>query len=93
MTDTAQQKRGRVRTLVGTVVAAKAAKSVTVTVTRLVKHPRYGKFMRRSTKLHVHDPKGLVRPGDTVQIAQCRPLSKTKSWRVFKLISRPETVE
>ena len=93
MTDTAQQKRGRVRTLVGTVVAAKAQKTVTVAVTRLVKHPRYGKFIRRSTKFHVHDPKGSVRPGDVVQIAQCRPLSKTKSWRVFKLINRPDIVE
>ena len=93
MTDTAQQKRGMARTLVGTVVSDKADKTVTVAVTRLVKHPRYGKYIRRTTKFHVHDPNGSVQLGDTVQIAQCRPISKTKSWRVFKLINRPEAVE
>ncbi len=93
MTDTAQQRRGRARTLVGTVVSAKADKTVTVAVTRLVKHPRYGKFVRRTSRFHVHDPNGSVQLGDTVQIAQCRPISKTKSWRVFKLINRPEAVE
>ncbi len=93
MTDTAQQKRGRARTLVGTVVSDKADKTVTVAVTRLVKHPRYGKYIRRTTKFHAHDPNGSVQLGDTVQIAQCRPVSKTKSWRVSKLINRPEAVE
>ena len=93
MTDIAQQRRGRARTLVGTVVSAKADKTVTVAVTRLVKHPRYGKYIRRTTQLHVHDPHGSVQLGDTVQIAQCRPVSKTKNWRVFKLINRPEAVE
>ena len=93
MTDTAQQKRGMARTLVGTVVSDKADKTVTVAVTRLVKHPRYGKYIRRTTKFHVHDPNGSVQLGDTVQIAQCRPVSKTKSWRVSKLINRPEAVE
>ena len=93
MTDTAQKKRGMARTLVGTVVSDKADKTVTVAVTRLVKHPRYGKYIRRTTKFHVHDPKGSVQLGDTVQIAQCRPVSKTKSWKVSKLINRPEAVE
>ncbi len=93
MTDTAQQRRGRVRTLLGTVVSAKADKTVTVAVTRLFKHPRYGKYIRRSTSFQVHDPNGSVQRGDTVLIAQCRPISKTKSWRVFKLINRPEAVE
>ncbi len=93
MTDTAQQRRGRARTLVGTVVSAKADKTVTVAVTRLVKHPRYGKYIRRTTRLHVHDPNGSLQLGDTVRIAQCRPVSKTKSWRVSKLINRPEAVE
>lgn len=93
MTDIAQQKRGMPRTLVGTVVSDKAEKTVTVAVTRLVKHPRYGKYIRRTTKFHVHDPKDSVQLGDTVQIAQCRPVSKTKSWRVSKLINRPEAVE
>ena len=93
MTDTAQQRTGRVRTLVGTVISAKADKTVTVAVTRLLKHPRYGKYIRRTSRFHVHDPNSSVRLGDTVQIAQCRPISKTKSWRVFKLINRPEAVE
>ncbi len=93
MTDTAQQRRGMARTLVGTVVSDKADKTVTVAVTRLVKHPRYGKYIRRTTKFHVHDPNASVQLGDTVQIAQCRPVSKTKSWRVSKLINRPEAVE
>ena len=93
MTDTAQQRRGRVRTLLGTVISAKADKPVTVSVTRLIKHPRYGKYVRRTSRFHVHDPNGSVQLGDTVQIAQCRPVSKTKSWRVFKLINRPEAVE
>ena len=93
MTDTAQQRRGRARTLVGTVVSAKADKTVTVAVTRLIKHPRYGKYVRRTSRFHVHDPNGSVQLGDTVQITQCRPISKTKSWRVFKLINRPEAVE
>ena len=93
MTDTAQQRRGMARTLVGTVVSDKADKTVTVAVTRLIKHPRYGKYIRRTTQFHVHDPKSSVQLGDTVQIAQCRPVSKTKSWRVSKLINRPEAVE
>ena len=93
MTDTAQQKRGRVRTQQGTVVSDKADKTVTVAVTRLVKHPRYGKYIRRSSTFQVHDPNSAVQLGDTVMIAQCRPISKNKSWKVFKLINRPEAVE
>ncbi len=92
-TDTANQKRGMARTLVGTVVSAKADKTAAVVVTRLVKHPRYGKYVRRSTKLQVHDPKSSAQLGDTIEITQCRPISKTKSWRFLKLINRPEAVE
>ena len=93
MTDTAQQKRGRVRTLQGTVVSDKADKTVTVAVTRLVKHPRYGKYVRRSSSFQVHDPNSSVQRGDTVMIAECRPISKNKRWKVSKLINRPESVE
>ena len=88
-----KQQRGKIRTLVGTVVTAKADKTVTVAVTRAVKHPRYGKYIRRTTRLHVHDPSSSSRVGDTVQIAQCRPISKSKSWRFLKLINRPEATE
>ena len=93
MTQTNQQKRGLARTLVGTVIAAKANQTVSVSVTRLVKHQRYGKYVRKTTKLNVHDSRGDSRVGDRVQIVQCRPISKTKSWRIFKLIERPEGAE
>ena len=93
MAQTRKQERGRPRTLVGTVTSAKANRTVSVSVVRPVKHPRYGKYIRRTTRLQVHDPKGEFRVGDRVQIGQCRPLSKTKSWRVLKLIERPEVVE
>ncbi len=93
MAQTNQQRQGGLRTLTGTVISDKADKTVTVAVTRLVKHPRYGKYIRRTSRLHVHDPKSSVQVGDKVQIAQCRPISKTKSWRIFKLIERPETAE
>ena len=93
MTETKSKKRGLLRTLIGTVISAKANHTVSVAVTRPVKHPRFGKYIRRTTHLHVHDPKGEFRVGDRLQIAQCRPISKTKSWRVLKLIDRPEAVE
>ena len=93
MTKTNQQKRGLIRTLSGKVVSAKANQTVGVAVTRLVKHPRYGKYVRKTTKLNVHDPCADSRVGDHVLIIQCPPVSKTKSWRIFKLIERPEAVE
>ncbi|NIA06219.1 MAG: 30S ribosomal protein S17 [Actinobacteria bacterium] len=93
MTQTKQNKRGLARTLTGTVVSAKANRTISVAVTRLVKHPRYGKYVRKTTRLNVHDPQDNSRVGDKVQIIQCRPVSKTKSWRIFKLIDRPEGAE
>ena len=93
MTQTNETNRGLTRTLNGIVVAAKANRTVGVAVTRLVKHPRYGKYIRKTSKLNVHDPKGESQLGDKVQIIQCRPVSKTKSWRIYKLINRPEAVE
>ena len=93
MAQTNQNKQGLVRTLTGTVVSAKANRTISVSVTRLVKHPRYGKYFRKTTRLNVHDPKDSSRVGDKVQIIQCRPISKTKSWRIYKLIDRPEGVE
>ncbi len=76
------------RTLTGKVVSNKMDKTVTVLVERLVRHPLYGKYMRRSTKLHAHDEGNECRPGDTVTIEQCRPLSKTKSWRLVKVVEK-----
>ncbi len=77
------------RTLQGRVVSDKMDKTVTVLVERRVKHPLYGKFVRRSTKVHAHDENNECRVGDVVVVEQCRPLSKTKSWRFVKLVERP----
>jgi len=77
------------RTLQGRVVSDKMDKTVTVVVERRVKHPLYGKFVRRSTKVHAHDENNECRIGDVVVVEQCRPLSKTKSWRFVKLVERP----
>ena len=71
------------RILVGTVVSDKTDKTVTVLVERKVKHPLYGKIIRRSKKYHAHDEGNEFRPGDTVRIEETRPISKTKSWRVL----------
>ena len=78
------------RTLQGRVISDKMNKTVTVLVERRVKHPLYGKFVRRSTKIHAHDEQNECRIGDTVMVIQCRPLSKTKSWRFIQLIERPK---
>ena len=77
------------RTLQGYVVSDKMDKSVTVKVERRVKHPLYGKFVRRSTKVHAHDENNECQIGDVVVVEQCRPLSKTKKWRFVKLVERP----
>ncbi|MES9940907.1 MAG: 30S ribosomal protein S17 [Candidatus Thiodiazotropha sp. 6PLUC2] len=76
------------RTLIGQVVSDAMDKSITVTVERRVKHPVYGKFMRRSTKVHAHDEANECHSGDTVMVEQCRPLSKTKTWRLVKVLER-----
>jgi small subunit ribosomal protein S17 len=77
------------RTLQGRVVSDKMDKTVTVLVERRVKHPLYGKFVRRSTKVHAHDENNECRLGDVVVVEQSRPLSKTKKWRFIKLVERP----
>ena len=76
------------RPTVGRVVSNKMQKSVTVSIERLVKHPAYGKFIRRTTKLMAHDEEGTCREGDTVAIVECRPISKRKSWRVVEIVAR-----
>jgi len=75
------------RTVTGRVVSDKMDKTITVMVERLVRHPVYGKYIRRSTKLHAHDESNQCRQGDTVVIKQCRPLAKTKSWSLVKVIA------
>lgn len=76
------------RTLMGRVISNKMNKSITVLVERRVKHPVYGKYMRRSTKLHAHDENNDCNLGDTVTIKECRPLSKTKTWTLVSIIER-----
>ena len=77
-----------VRKTVGRVVSNKMQKSVTVSVERLVRHPVYGKFIRRTTKIMAHDEDGTCREGDMVAIAECRPISKRKAWRVVEIVQR-----
>jgi small subunit ribosomal protein S17 len=72
----------KVRTVDGKVVSNKMNKSVTVAIERKVPHPVYGKYIRRTTKVVAHDENNVCQEGDVVTIAECRPLSKTKSWRV-----------
>lgn len=74
------------RTLTGKVVSNKMDKSITVLIERLVKHPKYGKYIRRSTKLHAHDENNVCQEGDIVTIAECRPLSKTKTWTLVAVV-------
>ena len=76
------------RTLTGTVTSDKMHKSITVLIERRVKHPKYGKFINRSTKLHVHDENNECGMGDVVVVEQCRPISKTKAWRLVKIIEK-----
>lgn len=75
------------RTLSGRVMSNKTDKTVTVLVERRIKHPLYGKFITRSKKYHAHDDKNQFSVGDTVLIEECRPISKTKSWRVIQLLA------
>ena len=75
-----------VRTLQGRVVSDKSDKTVTVYVERKVRHPLYGKIIRKSTKIHAHDENNQYKIGDVVVIAESRPLSKPKSWVVLKLV-------
>ncbi|AKH21376.1 30S ribosomal protein S17 [Sedimenticola thiotaurini] len=76
------------RTLEGRVVSDKMDKSITVLVERKVKHPIYGKFIRRSTKVHAHDETNECGIGDLVVVEQCRPLSKSKTWRLVKVVAK-----
>ena len=80
------------RTLTGRVVSDKMDKTVTVLVERKVKHPLYGKIVTRSKKYHAHDENNECREGDVVTIEECRPLSRTKAWRVSALVQRAPAV-
>jgi small subunit ribosomal protein S17 len=72
----------------GSVVSDKMNKSATVLIERKVKHPIYGKFVKKSTKIHIHDENNECGIGDTVQISECRPISRTKSWTLVKVVNK-----
>jgi small subunit ribosomal protein S17 len=77
-----------IRTLTGRVISNKMQKTITVLVERKIKHPKYGKYIKRSTKLHAHDEDNTCQIGDLVEISPCRPLSKTKSWRLHRIATK-----
>ncbi len=81
------------RSLVGTVVSAAMDKTITVAVTRKVKHKKYGKYIKRTTKLHAHDENNECKSGDIVKICETRPISKTKSWKLVEVVEAVEFVE
>lgn len=78
------------RTVTGKVISNKMDKSITVLVERKVKHPMYGKYMTRSTKLHAHDEENVCQEGDVVTITECRPISKSKAWRLVAVVERAQ---
>ncbi|MDE0250162.1 MAG: 30S ribosomal protein S17 [Gammaproteobacteria bacterium] len=78
----------KVRTLHGRVISDKMDKTVVVLLERQVKHPLYEKYIRRSTKLHVHDEDNVCTVGDKISIRECRPVSKKKSWRLVEVIKQ-----
>ncbi|CAN5170275.1 hypothetical protein BH10PLA2_BH10PLA2_30840 [soil metagenome] len=83
----AEQERGRRRVVEGVVTSDKMNKTRRVEIPRLVKHVRYGKYIRRRTVCHVHDEANVSRTGDRVEIMESRPLSKTKQWRLLRVVS------
>lgn len=78
----------KIRILQGRVVSDKMDKSIVVVIERFVRHSIYGKFVRRTTKLHVHDENNDSNIGDIVEIRECRPISKTKSWKLVRIIEK-----
>ena len=85
-----KQEAAQIRTLTGTVVSNKMQKTIAVVVERLVKHPQYGKYVRRTTRLLAHDEENTSKAGDLVSITECRPYSKRKAWRLVEVIRRAE---
>ena len=73
------------RPIVGKVISSKMDKTISVLIERLIKHPIYGKYIRRSTKVMAHDPENIYNEGDSVSISPCKPISKNKSWRVVQV--------
>ena len=88
----AEAKQKLRRTATGRVVSNKGDKTITVLVERRVKHPIYGKYVRRSTKLMAHDEQNQCREGDLVTIEECRPLSRRKSWNLVSVVEQTQKV-
>lgn len=82
------QNKKIIRAQTGVVVSDKMNKSIVVLVERRVKHPKYGKFIKRSSKIHAHDEENACRTGDVVVIRESRPISKTKRWALMEIVSR-----
>lgn len=91
MTDTATIEapaRSSRRTLIGVVESDGRDKTIKVRIDRLIRHPKYGKYLQRRSGFHAHDPNNEARVGDQVEIMACRPISKTKSWRLVRIVRR-----
>tara|TARA_B000000477_G_scaffold67969_1_gene57006 strand:+ start:170 stop:454 length:285 start_codon:yes stop_codon:yes gene_type:complete len=86
MTEKSENKTNKLRRpMIGKVVSNKMDKSVSVAIERLIKHPIYGKYIRRTTKIVAHDEENKCQEGDTVSISPCKPISKNKSWNVVNI--------
>ena len=88
-----QEKRGSPRKMTGRVLAHNRDKTIKVVVESMTKHPMYGKYMKRRTVCHVHDEQNLAKTGDVVEIQECRPISKTKSFRLVSVVEKSRTGE
>lgn len=84
------EKSKVIRTLQGKVISTKMDKTIVVLVERKIKHPIYGKYIKRSTKIHAHDEANACKEGDIVAIAESRPISKTKSWKLVEVVVKAE---
>jgi small subunit ribosomal protein S17 len=87
MSNMTTERKNR-KTRIGIVSSSKMAKTITVAVERKIKHPIYGKFLKKTTKFHAHDENNTAGIGDTVRIMETRPLSKTKRWRLVEIIEK-----
>ena len=92
MTEQNQEKSQEVGTVTGLVTSNKMDKSITVVVERRIRHAKYGKMIRRSTKLHAHDENNVCQEGDIVRIKETRPLSKTKNWTLVDVVEKASNI-
>lgn len=88
----ATNERGKPNQVTGVVVSDKMDKTISVRVSRMVKHKRYGKYIRRSSVFKAHDEQNAAKQGDTVMITESRPLSKTKTWKLSQIVEKAETL-